>query len=251
MNNKKIIASLIFGIFLISMIGMATAAITYVNPTASQYLKSEFFTVNVTYAASDIEAVTNFSDGNSSIFFNNVQFSTYNGNRGCDATNCWAQIRTDDTNIPEGTYLLKVSLGNQTLKLYANATQTITIDRTNPSLVIKETSVNKGRPINYKCSDNNINAFTVSNGVTTNTLTASSTDYVQYVPLSAGTYTFTCTDLAGNSASQSIVVSKSDGFAQPPLATTQTQLDINNFIKQYGLWILIGILVLVLLNNKK
>jgi len=221
MKNNLILVTLAFAMFAILSMSMASAAIAYVTPTASAYVPSGLFYVNVTYVnATDITDPTSFGSGNSSIFFNDIMFSTYNGNRNCSATACWAQINSADTGIPEGTYLLKVSLGNTTNKWYANQTQTITIDRTNPSLDAKETTVSQYEPINYKCSDTNINTFTVSHpnaaGTTvTDTLQKSTSDYVQIVTTGVGTYTFTCTDLAGNSATDSVTVSAPVGYANP------------------------------------
>lgn len=236
-GGKMKIYSIIIAIAMLSVlsISMASAAIAFVTPTASQYITSGNFYVNVTYVnGTDVTNPTSFGSGNSSIFFNNVMFATYNGNRNCSATNCWAQITSADTGIPEGTYLLKVSLGNTTSKWYANATETVTIDRTAPGLDAKETTVSQYEPINYKCSDTNIDAFTVSHpnaaGTTvSDTLQKSTANYVQIVTTGVGTYTFTCTDLAGNSATDSVIVSVPTGYAHPSAAAI-TQESQGNFL---------------------
>ena len=261
MKNKIIVKTLLIGIFMISMMGMISAAV--ITPTASQYIKSGTFMVNVTYVnGTNITSPTQFASGNSSIFFNGIMFSTYTGNRGCDATNCWALINSADTGIPEGTYLLNIALGNLTSNWYYNQTQTITIDRTTPTVDAKETTVETTRPINYKIVSGATDTCTLthpnSNGITvTETPQVNTADYVQASTTVAGTYNFTCRDLAGNSATDLVVVSDPTGYAYPSAQAqtgnffTKSVFNLGSFAVQMWMILLALIIWILWANNKK
>lgn len=253
MKNKNLVITL-FAIAFISMMSICLAsAATLTAPTASGFYKSPL-TVTSTYASNGGNNMTNLT-------------CYYNASGGAAKTYLIQVINTtaSQTSLTgtsvalsseTSTYNITCVLMNDTTLNTTFFVSGITIDNTNPTQDIKETSVGQTEPINYKCSDTNINTFTVSHanagGVTvTEDLQKSTTNYIQYLTTVAGTYTFTCTDKSGNSASEAITASVPDGAAIPPKAITPTGLAVQNILNSPYTWVIVlGALALYFANKK-
>lgn len=216
---KREISLIVATIFFISMISMVSAATTLVKPTASSYQTTSMI-VNCTTTATDCAACRN-----ATIWYN------ASGGAAQTALTILTNDSADDIEfysagvsiaaLTDGaTYNFSCKVDNGTSQSWSAGRAGIVIDNTNPTLDVKESSVTTTAPINYKCSDTNIATFTLvhKNSAGTNvteTLQQSTSNYVQFLTTVADTYRFTCTDSAGNSATDSVVVSEPTGYAIP------------------------------------
>lgn len=246
-KQKQILATLFLGILMISMMSAVSAA-TMSSPAANGYYKTTLFPVTITSAGNNITNVScyyNASGGAATVLF-------------VTSLNTTADQQTfsalSGSTLAEGaTFNVSCILQNSSLDTLTRLSAAgIKVDGTNPSLDIAEDDgVFKGRPINYKCTDTYMSTFTVSDGTTSTNLLSGLTAYTQFVPATTGSYVFTCTDLSGNSATQTVAVTTSDGFAQPPIAMTQGQFNFQQLLQNKVAWLIVGVILLYFFVNKK
>lgn len=251
MKNKQ-------NILLISVIAMAmfctilaSAAVTVVAPTTGAYLSGTFL-VNCSYE--NITDIVTPTIANTSFYWNgsgtNVVFATRTGMTVTDNA-VYATLRTDDTGIVNGIGTIKCSLGNATMNRLANATVTlVTIDDTDPGLSVTPATISYGRTIDYSCTDATagISTFAVVNPKGESTALNQGSQTHQFTSTSDdGTYTFTCTDAAGNAVSSTVTVEALMGNANQQNtgnAGTQQSGGLN-------IWIILAIIAIIYLATKK
>lgn len=249
MKQKQIIAMLFLGVFMISMLGVVSAA-TMSSPAANGYYKTTLFPVTITSAGKNVTNVTcyyNASGGTATVFL------LQSLNSSADQQTYTA---TSALTLAEGTtFNVSCILQNSSLDTLTRlSAKGITTDGTNPSVDAKETSVEVTQPINYKLSDTNIDSCTIAHpnaaGTTvTENLQKSTSDYVQFLTTVAGSYVLTCTDLAGNSASDTVTASNPTGYAIPSAQAipangnffTKEIFNIGSFAVQ--MWMLLAVII--------
>lgn len=246
--NKQL-GIIAIAIFSVMMLSMVSAAVTLTSPTASSYLSgTTTFTCTKAVGDAPLNATNATLQYTQAAAWTQLTLS-HNGNSTVDDTS-FSTAGVSIAGLTDGVYNFSCHLWNATAE--ANSSVILaTVDNTDPTLTIADTTVFRNDPISYKCSDTNINTFTVSDGTTTTTLLKSTSDYTQFIPVAAGTYTFTCTDLASNSATETVTVSSPEGNAIPPTAITQKEIDFQNLMKNPFLWIIIAVIGLVWYSNRK
>lgn len=210
--NKKLILSIMPIMMFLMMFSVISATVSWSTPaTSSQQngnIAVKVFFVNETDITDPVSA-------NTTVYWKTtgawsaVTCGSFAQN-GSQATCTIADGAIADAS----SVTLNVTLGNNTLKLGGVTSGAFTIDTTNPIMDAKETSIYTTEPINYKCSDalavsSASVSYTNSAGSTvTDTLQAGTSDYVQFSKtFIAGTYTFTCTDGASNTHTDTVTVS--------------------------------------------
>jgi hypothetical protein len=237
----------------IMMVGMVSATLTVVSPAAGSYQKSTFL-ANCTYEnTTDIESPTAPGSGNTSFFWNGTGtwqlFTTLTGPT-CSINACWATLRADDTGILDGVGSIRCSLGNSTVKWYANATSgALTLDDTKPVITVELDTIGAGTTLLYKCTDNVDGTPTLTithptgDSISSGTLTGGSSSLLPYSStVYPGTYTITCTDDTANSATKSITV-----LGGNAAKVTQSQ----GLSSQTLIGIIIIIALIIYFTNKK
>lgn len=255
MNKNITLGIIAIAMFSVMMLSMVGAAVTLTSPTASSY-NSGTVTFTCTKAVGDAplnatNATLYYTLATTGSGYTRIAASLNSNNTADDAS--FSTTGVSISGLTDGLYNFTCYLLNETNENVNSSVVQATVDNTSPTLEITETSVVATSPINYKCTDTNINTFTVSHknaGGTTVSETLTQSVLTQYLTTVDGSYTFTCTDLASNSASEVINATVPEGYAIPPKAISQGGLNIQNALKSPIFWIVIIGLAFLLLKKK-
>lgn len=270
---KKVITILIGIVALLSLLSLASAAVTLNTPLAGTNWTG---TINFNCTKGLDDAPVNVT--NVTLWYNTTGGETgtmlaSSKINGFPTANNSIHLYLSGISVSSlsnlATYNFSCRAENATSIVWSTGLTGITIDNTAPvmSLSVKPTSAGYGSVIQYKCSSadglDSSAATTISvthptgDSKTSTTLIAGTSDYIGFTDTDyAGTYTFTCTDTdyAGNTGTSTQTVSIGAGASRKASVTkdstvaTQAQASSNNSI--LIIFIILGIVGYLLFKKK-